>query len=338
MEAFKAAAGSARPADALTVALAQLAPVWGDRVATLAKVIDAVTQAAAEGAQLVCFGEALVPGYPFHVSVTDGARFDDAVQKALYAHYLDAGVVIERGDLEPLAQCAATHGIAVYLGCMERAPDRGGHSLYCSLVFIDAQGNVGSVHRKLQPTYEERLVWAAGDGHGLRTHALGPFTAGGLNCWENWLPLPRAALYGQGEDLHVAVWPGSDRNTRDITRFIALESRSYVLSVSSVMRLEDFPPELPHRDRLVAAGVDCFANGGSAIAGPDGQWVIEPQVDRELLLLATLDHAQVRQERQNLDVAGHYSRPDVTQLSVDRRRQSTVRLLDDAPGNARENA
>ena len=97
------------------------------------------------------------------------------------------------------------------------------------------KARIKSVHRKLQPTYDERLTWSPGDGNGLQVHPLKQFTVGGLNCWENWMPLPRTALYGQGENLHVAVWPGSDHNTKDITRFIARESRSYVLSVSSLM-------------------------------------------------------------------------------------------------------
>jgi nitrilase len=96
----------------------------------------------------------------------------------------------------------------VVLGCIERAKDRGSHSIYASLVYIDPQGVVQSVHRKRMPTYEERLTWAPGGGHGLQVHALGPFTVGGLNCRENWMPLARAALYGQGEDLHIAIWPG----------------------------------------------------------------------------------------------------------------------------------
>lgn len=321
------------PQDALTVALAQIAPVWGQRERTLSKVAEAIELAAAESARLVCFGEALVPGYPFWVALTDGARFNDAMQKALYADYLEAGVVIERGDLQAIAELARKHGVSIYLGVMERAPDRGGHSLYCSLVYIDAEGLIGSVHRKLQPTYEERLVWAQGDGNGLRTHALEAFCVGGLNCWENWLPLPRAALYGAGEDLHVAVWPGNLSNTRDITRFIAQESRSYVLSVSGLMRPQDYPAESLHREAIVAGAGDFLAReflarGASAIAAPDGGWLIEPVLDREALLLATLDHAVVRQERQNLDVAGHYSRPDVVQLQVDRRRQSTVQFKD----------
>jgi nitrilase len=174
------------------------------------------------------------------------------------------------------------------------------------------------------PTYEERLTWSPGDGHGLRVHKLGAFTIGGLNCWENWMPLARAALYGQGEDLHIAVWPGSGDLTEDITRFIALESRSYVLSVSGLMRASDFPKDTPHLSSIIAKGEDFLANGGSCIAGPDGQWIVEPLVGEERLIVATIDHRRVREERQNFDPSGHYSRPDVLQLKINRQRQSEL--------------
>jgi nitrilase len=180
----------------------------------------------------------------------------------------------------------------------------------------------------LMPTYEERLVWSIGDGHGLRTHRLGGFTVGGLNCWENWMPLSRVALYAQGEDLHVAVWPGSARNTADITRFIARESRSYVISVSGLMRREDIGPGGEWREMVKAASGAVLANGGSAIAGPDGKWVVEPLPAEERLEVATLDHQRVLEERQNFDVAGHYSRPDVTKLEVNRRRQGVAEFND----------
>jgi nitrilase len=199
---------------------------------------------------------------------------------------------------------------------------------YAHYLYIDRAGVIQSVHRKLMPTYEERLVWAQGDGNGLRTHRLESFTIGGLNCWENWIPLARAALYGQGEDLHVAVWPGNARNTHDITRFMAKEGRSYVISVSGLMRLEDIPSGTPHRSSIVANSTDFLADGGSCIAGPDGQWVVEPVVEEERLILATLDHKRVREERQNFDPAGHYARPDVLQLTVNRQRQSTIDIID----------
>ena len=319
---------AAAPADGLKVGLVQMAPVWFDRRRTVDKAATQIHAAADRGCRLVAFGEALVPGYPFWIERSDGARFNDAKQKEIFARYLDQGVVVERGDLDTVTEAARTRGIAVYLGCMERAPDRGGHSLYCSLVFIDATGRIGSIHRKLQPTFGERLAWAPGDGHGLRVHDLAPFTVGGLNCWENWMPLSRAALYAAGEDLHVAVWPGGLHNTHDITRFVAKEGRSYVLSVGGLMRPGDFPDDLPGLDQILGNSGDFLANGGSCMAGPDGEWVIEPVIEREALLVAEIDHARVREERHNFDVAGHYSRPDVTRLIVDRRRRGIAKFRD----------
>lgn len=313
-------------ADSLTVAAVQMAPVWLHRERTIAKVVDRLGEAARRGAQLVTFGEALVPGYPFWLERTDGARFESAVQKAFHAHYLDQAVQIEAGHLRPVCDAARASGTAVVLGCMERPADRGGHSLYASLVYIDTTGTIGSVHRKLMPTYEERLSWSPGDGHGLRTHRLGAFTVGGLNCWENWMPLARTALYAQGEDLHVAIWPGGMHNTGDITRFIAREARSYVISVCGVMRRSDIPDGLPQVEMLRDTADDVMASGGTCIAAPDGSWLVAPVADEERIIITTLDHASVRQERQNFDAVGHYARPDVLHLVVNRERQAAARF------------
>ena len=317
--------------ETLKVAAVQMAPVWLDREATTEKVIGRIHESADQNAKLVAFSEALIPGYPFWVELTDGARFNSTVQKEIHAHYMANAVQIEAGHLDGVCAAAKEREIAVVLGIIERPQDRGGHSLYASLVYIDVTGQIQSVHRKLQPTYEERLTWSPGDGHGLRTHRLGSFTVGGLNCWENWMPLPRAALYALGEDLHIAIWPGSERNTQDITRHIAKEMRGYVMSVSGLMRPNDFPARTPHRDLILSglgSGVEFLANGGTCIAAPDGSWVVEPVIGREAVITATLDHRRVREERQNFDPVGHYSRPDVTQLVVNRQRQSTLKLND----------
>ena len=308
-----------------------MAPVLLDRKQTLAKVVAAVKDAAVAGAGLICFGEAFVPGYPAWLSRTESSRWDDAGQKQLHALYLREAVDIGAGDLDPVCEAARLAGIWVVLGTVERPADRGGHSLYCTCVTIGSDGSIRSIHRKLMPTYDERLCWGTGDAHGLRVHDLPPFRLGSLNCWENWMPLARTALYAQGEDLHVALWPGCDRNTRDITRFIACESRSFVISASSVLSADDIPADVPLRDLIVADAEDAWYNGGSAIARPDGGWLVEPQVGEERLITADLDFNLVLEERQNFDSTGHYSRPDVLRLEIDQRRQSVVTSKEGVP-------
>ena len=316
-------------AENLRVAIAQIAPCWLDRDRTLAKMLSWAERAADRGARLVAFGEALVPGYPWWVDPTGGARFDDPSQKEWFAHYADQSCDPDR-HFGALTQLAADRGLTLLFGCMERATDRGGHSLYCSLVTVRADGSMLPAHRKLMPTYEERLVWAQGDAHGLRVHDVPPFTVGALNCWENWMPLPRAVLHGMGEDLHVMAWPGSRRNTEDITRFVAREGRSYVLSASSLMRREDVADTAPRAEALRAALPEVSGDGGSCIAAPDGSWLVEPVVGEERLIVADLDHAFVRRERQNFDLSGHYARPELLHVEVDARRHRSVRAAPDS--------
>ena len=304
--------------------MAQISPVWLDKKATLDKVEHYLVQGGNEACDLVVFGEGLLPGYPFWLSITNGSAFDAQVQKEIHAHYVRNAIQIESGDLEGLKKICKEKSVATYVGIIERPQDRGGHSLYCSLVYIDKEGKIQSVHRKLQPTFEERLTWSPGDGNGLQTHPLGDFTVGGLNCWENWMPLARTSLYGLGEDLHIAVWPGSIRNTEDITRFMAKEGRSFVVSVSSLMRKSDFQADTPHVDMILEKAPQLLADGGSCIAAPNGEWVVEPVVNEEKLIVAEIDHNRVLEERQNFDAVGHYSRPDVTKLVVNRERQHTV--------------
>ncbi len=164
----------------LKVAIAQISPVWLNKEKTIDKILSFIAEAGNNNCELIVFGEGLLPGYPFWVSLTNGAEWNSKTQKELHAHYLRNAIQIEKDELDVVCEIAAQYKIAIYLGIIERAQDRGGHSLYCSLVYIDAQGIFQSIHRKLQPTYEERLTWAPGDGNGLRVHALKQFTLGGL--------------------------------------------------------------------------------------------------------------------------------------------------------------
>lgn len=313
----------------IKVALAQIAPVWLNKAKTIEKVQNYIENAGKQNCNLIVFGEALLPGYPFWLSLTNAVEFNSKVQKEIHAHYIRNSIDIANGDLKSICEAAKKYNISVYLGMIEKTQERG-QSLYCTLTYINQNGEIKSTHRKLQPTYEERLAWAQGDGNGLQVHPLEDFTVGGLNCWENWMPLSRTALYGLGENLHIAVWPGGIHNTYDITKFMAKEGRSFVVSVSAVMRREDFPKETPHLSKILENAPDTLANGGSCIAGPDGEWIMEPITNQEGLFVHTLDFNRVLEERQNFDVVGHYSRPDVTQLKVNRSRQRIVEIFDDS--------
>lgn len=309
----------------LKIGLAQIAPVWLNKSATLEKILVCIKEAGEKETDLIVFGETLLPGYPYWLSLTHGAEFNSQMQKEIHAHYLRQAIQIEAGDLNSIRAAAKKYKMAVYLGVAERPEDRGGHSIYASLVYIDKTGEIQSVHRKLQPTYEERLSWSPGDAQGLKAHKLGSFTTGGLNCWENWMPLPRTALAAMGVDLHIAVWPGAKRNTIDISRFIAMECRSFVVSVSGLMRKSDFPKDSPYYEEMIAHAPDTISDGGSAIAGPDGKWIIEPICNEEGVFYAEIDHNRVLEERHNFDPVGHYSRADALSIQINRERQSILK-------------
>lgn len=320
----------AAPGSTLTVAGAQLGGPWLDLEARMARVEEAAELAAAEGCDLLAFPETYLAGYPFWLARTQGARFDDPSQKACYAYYLQAAIELGGPEHRRLEQLSADLGLTLLVGVTERGNGHG--SLFCTLLTVDPKRGLVGHHRKLVPTYDERLVWANGDGAGLRTHRVGTSRVGGLNCWENWMPQARHALYAQGEELHVGVWPGSAGLTGDITRFAALEGRVFSLAVSGLLHRDDVPDDFPLAEELRANCAGAAFNGGSALAGPDGTWLIAPVADREGLIVADLPLAQVWRERLTFDPTGHYARPDVFRSTVRRERAQAVRFIDDADG------
>ncbi len=313
----------------MRIAGVQAAPVYLDRKATIEKVVGLLNEAAHGGAELVAFPETFVPGYPVWVDITDGAAWNQPDQKAAYAYYVDAAVDLAGPDFSTVVQATRDLGLFAYVGVVERSTSAG--SVYCSLVAIHPEHGIVSVHRKLKPTFGERLAWADGDGYGLRVHEFGGIRVSGLNCWENWMPLARAALYAQGTQLHIATWPGAPRLTRDITRFIAMEGRAYVLSVGGVLRSEHIPTDFPLRGRMIEAS-ERYLSGGTMLVAPDGTVIDGPRKDEETIIFADIDPDTVLAERQNFDPAGHYGRPDVLRLTVDRRRLDPATFQD---GHAR---
>lgn len=304
------------------VAAAQDAPVFLDRRATLDRVLEYLARAQAADVDLLAFGETFFPGYPFWLAHTGGARFDDPRQKDAYRQYLEAAVRIDGPEVVEIVRAVRDARTFVVLGVAERGAGPASGSVFCTLLAIHPEHGLVGHHRKLVPTYEERLVWARGDGHGLRVHEFAGTRVSALNCWENWMPLPRYALYAQGAEVHVALWPGAVRNTEDATRFVAREGRVFVLSASGVLARTDIPDDFALKD--VLPDQEWFHDGGSAVAGPDGRFVVEPVARQRGLVQAQLDLTQVARERQNFDPTGHYARPDVFALEVDRHRQRPV--------------
>lgn len=315
----------------MKIAAAQFAPVFLDRAATLNKMLSVIDGAAELGVRLLAFPETALSGYPAWLSPGGGARFDDPVQKRAYAAYLGAAIEVPGPETRALEERARRHGVFLYAGAIERGTGSGRGTTYATLLAVHPERGLVGAHRKLVPTYEERLVWGIGDGNGLRVHEAHGWNVGGLNCWENWMPLARTALYAQGEELHVSVWPGSPRITVDVSRFTAREGRMYVLAASGVLRRADVPDSFPLKDPMFAAG-DMAYDGGSLIADPRGEVTAGPLVGTEGLVIAEIDRTLVLEERQNFDPAGHYARPDVLRLTVDRERRASAAFLDPDPG------
>lgn len=300
----------------LKIAAVQAAPVFLDPAATTQKTLALLREAASNGAELVAFPEVFLSGYPIWLRAPEVAH-DDALLKTGHIAYLNSAISTDGPEVGAIVNEAGRLGVFVYIGIVERTGSGG--SVYAALVAIHPEQGVISVHRKLKPTFHERLIWADGDAHGLQVHDWKGLKFGGLNCYENWQPLARQALYNQGEQVHIATWPGDLDVTQNITQFIALEGRMYCVSVSGLLRVQDIPESFPLR-RQVADRRDVINDGGSMIAGPDGKLIAGPIVGEEQILYANISADAVLGARLKLDPAGHYSRRDVLSLSHNTRR------------------
>jgi nitrilase len=328
-----AAARSADPdrRGVLTVAGAQLGGPWLDVEARQRRLVAAAELAAEQGAQLLATPETYLSGYPFWLTRTHGARFDDADQKACYAYYLHSAIEVGGPEQRELETLSTDLGLTLCVGVTERGRSAASGSTYCSMLTIAPRRGLVGHHRKLVPTYDERLVWAYGDAAGLRTHRVGPARVGALCCWENWMPQARHALYADGEQVHLSCWPGASAMTGDITRFTALEGRVFAVAVSGILTPADVPDDFPLAAELRANSASMPFDGGSAIAGPDGRWLVAPVTGEEGLVVADLDLSEVARERLYFDPTGHYSRADVFRVEVDRRRRHAAEFRDDEP-------
>ena len=300
----------------MIVSIIQIAPVFLDKKKTWEKLKIKIQEAVANGAELITWGETLIPGYPQWVSQAGGAKFNDDDHKRAYSKYWKEALTIDDPIIMEMQDITRDNDIMLMGGIAERS----GGSIYCTLITIQ-NGELLGRHRKVKPTYEERLVWADGDAQGLKVYDTSAGRIGGLNCWENWIPYCRAALHEQGEMIHVSVWPGSINLTKDISRYMAKEGRSWIISASGLIRSEDFEhlneKEFPLKQAMIN-GRDIYQNGGSMIVDPKGEIVAGPLIDEEGILYADIDENTVIQERHNFDYSGHYSRKDIFELRINK--------------------
>jgi predicted amidohydrolase len=280
---------------------------------SLEKALELIHQAAKQDVQLVVFGEAWLPGYPAWLDVCPGAAlWGSASTKGVFARLRANSVRVPGQEVEVLQKAAKNQRISIVIGINERIDAGPGNgTLYNSLLTISEEGQLVNHHRKLVPTFTERLIWGQGDGRGLEAARTVTGRVGGLICWEHWMPLARMAMHNSGEQIHVAAWPTVNDMHQLASRHYAFEGRCFVLAAGLLMRTEDLPPEFSAATSELTTGEKWTERGGSAVIGPDANYIVAPVFDREGLIVADLDLTQIDREAMTLDVSGHYARPDV---------------------------
>ncbi len=305
------------------VAVVQAPPMVLDRAGTIARMAEAVAAAAAAGATLVVFPEAHVPGYPAWAwRLRPGT--DMALASEIHARLRGEAVNIARGDLAPLIEAAARHQVSVVTGINEIDAEFSGTTIFNSVVVIGPEGGILNRHRKLVPTNPERMIWGRGDGHGLAVVDTPVGRIGALICWESYMPLARYALYAQ--NLEVLVVPTWDCGEEWIAsmRHIAREGGCWVIASGTAMQASDLPADLPGRAALFADPDEWLCDGDAVVVRPGGKLAAGPLHRDKGMLVAEVDAEAARRARRSLDVTGHYSRPDVFHLTVNRARTPPV--------------
>jgi len=323
---------SHRQVDLLKVALIQQAPVFLNVGQSLLKACDLIERAADEGAEVIIFPETWLPGYPVWLDVApNAALWDYPPAKALYRLLAENSVCVPGRCLDALLRAANRAGAYVIMGAHERL----GGTLYNTMISIGRDGRTFRLHRKLIPTYTERMVWGRGDGSTLSVLSTEYGNIGGLICWEHWMPLARAAMHAKHETLHVAQWPAVRELHQIASRHYAFEGQCFVLAAGCILSRRDIIQGYESLNLSNDAAIDILEaipgddgrlllNGGSAVIGPDGAYLAGPVFDESCILYADIEPARITEGHMVIDTGGHYSRPDVFQLQVNDRPQVRV--------------
>jgi nitrilase len=305
------------------LAIIQQAPVVLDRVATLKEAVRCVDTAAAAGAALIVLPESFVPCYPAWIwRLRPGP--DSGVTAKLHARLVDNAVSIGRGDLAPLCSAAREHRVTIVCGMTERDDDLSRGTIYNTAVVIGDDGSLRNKHRKLMPTNPERMVWGFGDGSTLNVVDTSCGRIGTMLCWESYMPLARYALYAQGIEVYIAPTYDSGDGWIGTMQHIAREGCCWVVGSGTLLNARDLPADFPDQARLYPDADEWINDGDSVVVAPGGKIVAGPLRREAGILYADIDLDAVAAARRRIDVAGHYARPDVFRLHVNRQRQSPV--------------
>ena len=298
-------------------AVVQAGSVLFDTPRSLDKLADLTADAARQGAKLVVFPEAFIGGYPKGLDF--GARLGtrSAEGRDDYRRYFDGAIAEGGPEAARIAEVARTNGVILVVGVIERC----GGTLYCTTLTFDANGAYLGKHRKLMPTALERLVWGFGDGSTLPVFDTPLGKIGSVICWENYMPLLRTAMYAKGIELYCAPTVDDRDAWLPTMRMIALEGRCFVLSACQYLMPGDYPE--PYAGKLGGRN-DPVIRGGSCIIGPLGDVLVPPSFDGERIAVAEIDPGEIARGKYDLDVVGHYARPDIFQLTVDERKKDPV--------------
>jgi nitrilase len=307
------------------IAIIQESPVLLDRKKTIEKATHFIEQAASAGAKLIVFPEAYISGYPAWIwRLRPGGDWD--VNEELHALLLDSAVDIDAGGLELLCESAKINNVTIVCGLNERDNKLSKATLYNTVVIIGKDGNILNRHRKLMPTNPERMVWGFGDGSGLNVVDTSAGRVGTLLCWENYMPLARYSLYSQGVEIYVAPTYDSGDEWLGSMQHIAREGRCWVICSGVALTNSDIPTDFPDRESLYPTSEEWINPGDSAVIAPGGKIVAGPLRKEKGILFAEVNSDRVAISKRDLDITGHYSRPDIFTLSVDKQPQTPIKF------------
>jgi len=309
----------------MKLSVVQQPPVYLDLEKSMTRAVELVHESAAKGCEMIVFPEAWLPGYPTFVwRLPPGAGMGKTDE--LYALSQANSVDLGRNGLAPLQEAARDCGMVIVVGYQEIDGAVSGSTLFNSCAIIDADGRIANNHRKLMPTNPERMVWGFGDGSGLNVVDTAVGRVGALLCWENYMPLARYALYSQNIDIYVAPTWDSGETWLATMQHIAREGGCWVVGCATALEASDIPADLPYRDELFPNAGEWVNAGDAVVYKPFGGLAAGPMRKEKGLLIADIDVAAARASRRKFDAAGHYARPDVFTLSVNRRRQVPVQF------------